>query len=518
MAAGIRRDVAAVSGRRAASGCWPCGVRRTASGAGSGPLTDLVRDGDRPAGRTPPPASPAASVEERLNRLAEPARLDARPAARIDLLTAAVVDARSGGRCRRRRPVGAWTGVASGDSFDCRGGPVGGRRAADRAGQGEPDAGRASTTCTTRRRRRSTRSAPCCPRSRAPSSCCCSGRPELVRTAGALTRVADAEVANLPALRGADAARLLSDLSRRRPAATGRHRPAARDRPGQPVLPGRTRHAADRARRADRSRPTRATGGWRLAAGSLGGALLSRDLAAVLAARIDALPADARAVLRDATVVGDTVPAGALEALHERRTGRTARAGAAARRVGARRRGVAVPAHAAAGARRVRLRDAAAARGGLRRHRQGRPGRTARVPGSLGGRRAHSGSGWVRSVGTEADADAFIADHVERAVALADAVDLRPDAPARSVAPLGVAALGRAARRAINIGRAGPGGSLRRARRPLTGDVLPLCRSARLRPGAAAARPAERGAGAGREADRRCRRATTTSTPAPRCC
>ncbi|GAB3950966.1 hypothetical protein GCM10027614_52210 [Micromonospora vulcania] len=36
------------------------------------------------------------------------------------------------------------------------------------------------------------------------------GRPELVRTAGALTRVADAEVHSLPPLRGADAARLLT--------------------------------------------------------------------------------------------------------------------------------------------------------------------------------------------------------------------------------------------------------------------------------------------------------------------
>ena len=36
------------------------------------------------------------------------------------------------------------------------------------------------------------------------------GRPELVRTAGALTRVADAEVHALPPLRGADAARLLT--------------------------------------------------------------------------------------------------------------------------------------------------------------------------------------------------------------------------------------------------------------------------------------------------------------------
>ena len=38
------------------------------------------------------------------------------------------------------------------------------------------------------------------------------------------------------------------------------------------------------------TRPAR----WQLAAGSLGSQLLSRDLAAVLAARIDALPADAR--------------------------------------------------------------------------------------------------------------------------------------------------------------------------------------------------------------------------------
>ncbi len=64
------------------------------------------------------------------------------------------------------------------------------------------------------------------------------GRPELVRTAGALTRVADAEVHSLPPLRGADAARLLTSLPRRRQAAAGRHRPVARHRAGQSVLPG----------------------------------------------------------------------------------------------------------------------------------------------------------------------------------------------------------------------------------------------------------------------------------------
>jgi tetratricopeptide (TPR) repeat protein len=45
--------------------------------------------------------------------------------------------------------------------------------------------------------------------------------------------------------------------------------------------------------------------------------------------------------------------------------------------------------------------------------------------------------------------DAFIADQAEKAATLADAVSLRPDVAARAVAPLGVGALGRLARRAI---------------------------------------------------------------------
>src|SRR5690606_36635576 len=48
--------------------------------------------------------------------------------------------------------------------------------------------------------------------------------------------------------------------------------------------------------------------------------------------------------------------------------------------------------------------------------------------------------------------DKFIAEHVERAVALADEVGLPRDADARSVVPLGVAALGRAAWRALATG------------------------------------------------------------------
>src|ERR1700750_2367784 len=73
-----------------------------------------------------------------------------------------------------------------------------------------------------------------------------------------------------------------------------------------------------------------AAGKWQLAAGSLGSQLLSRDLAAVLAARIDALPAEPRSVLRDAAVVGDAVPTGVIEALRERRASSDARPGAVA--------------------------------------------------------------------------------------------------------------------------------------------------------------------------------------------
>src|SRR5262249_18317734 len=69
---------------------------------------------------------------------------------------------------------------------------------------------------------------------------------------------------------------------------------------------------------------------WRLAPRSLSGRLLSRDLAAVLAARIDALPPDVRAVMRDASVVGDAVPAAALAAVRDERSTVDARPAAVA--------------------------------------------------------------------------------------------------------------------------------------------------------------------------------------------
>lgn len=279
------------------------------------------------------------------------------------------------------------------------------------------------------------------------------GRPELVRTAGVLTRVADAEVYALPPLRGADASRLLTaylgggrlpqnDADRLLATAQGNpfylaelvtllmERGALTTVPGQPQ-----------------------NGVWRLAPGSLGSRLLSRDLAAVLAARIDALPAEARAVLRDAAVVGDTVPAGALEALRERRAGRDGRPAAVVaveleraieellqRRMLHRSRdgyAFATPLMREAAYAGIGKADLAERHAALARWAAGEQPLAPGVP---------------QPAMLPAVRDAFIAEHVERAGKLADAVGLRPDSIARAVAPLGVAALDRAARRALAAG------------------------------------------------------------------
>src|SRR5204863_8932876 len=69
-------------------------------------------------------------------------------------------------------------------------------------------------------------------------------------------------------------------------------------------------------------------------------------------------------------------------------------------------------------------------------------------------------------------ADTFIAEQVERAATLADIVGLRPETEPRAVAPLGVAALGRAARRALASGE--PAQAVQYAERAaaLAGDAL----------------------------------------------
>jgi len=280
------------------------------------------------------------------------------------------------------------------------------------------------------------------------------GRPELVRTAGALTRLADAEMHTLPPLRGADAARLLTSYL-----GGGKLPQPDADRllataQGNPFYLAELVTLLMERGALTPSVGANAAGRWQLAAGSLGGnQLLSRDLAAVLAARIDALPVEPRGVLRDAAVVGDRVPTGVIEALRERRTASDARPGAVA----------AVELE--------RSVDELLQRRMLHRIRGGYAFTT-----PLMREAAYSGIGkadladrhaylatWaapetITRLGYDAagrlslaenERDAFVATHAECAVELADAVRLRPDAAVREVAPLGVAALGRLARRAL---------------------------------------------------------------------
>lgn len=283
------------------------------------------------------------------------------------------------------------------------------------------------------------------------------GRPELVRTAGVLTRIADAEVTALPALRGADAARLLGSYL------TGGRLPKPDEDRLLATAQGNPFYLAELVTllRERGALVTGAPSGWSLAPGSLGGRLLSRDLAAVLAARIDALPPDSRSVLRDAAVVGDTVPAGSLTALIERRDSRP-------------------PAIVALDL--DRAVEELLQRRMLHRVRGGYAFAT-----PLLREAAYAGIGkadladrhavlarWAATgepLGPEA-ADTFVAEHVERAAMLADAVGLRPEAEPRAVAPLGVAALGRAARRALASGE--PAQAVQYAERAavLAGDGL----------------------------------------------
>ncbi|MEV4658934.1 adenylate/guanylate cyclase domain-containing protein [Micromonospora sp. NPDC049301] len=290
------------------------------------------------------------------------------------------------------------------------------------------------------------------------------GRPELVRTAGALTRVADAEVHSLPPLRGADAARLLTSYL-----GGGKLPQADADRllataQGNPFYLAElvtlliergaltTVEPARGVRAASGERDQGSPAGWRLVPGSLGSRLLSRDLAAVLAARIDALPPDARSVLRDAAVIGDTVPTGALEALREQRGGHDGRPSAVAaveldraveellqRRMLHRTRtgyAFATPLMREAAYAGVSKAELAERHAALAHWAAPRDEAAAGSPGGF----------------TDEARDDFVATHVERAATLADAVKLRPDAPARAVVPLGVAALGRAARRSLSAG------------------------------------------------------------------
>jgi class 3 adenylate cyclase/tetratricopeptide (TPR) repeat protein len=278
------------------------------------------------------------------------------------------------------------------------------------------------------------------------------GRPELVRTAGALTRLADAEVHTLPPLRGADASRLLTSyLNGGKLPQNDADRLLATAQ-GNPFYLAELATLLMERGALTPAVGANAAGKWQLAANSLGSQLLSRDLAAVLAARIDALPVEPRAVLRDAAVVGDTVPSGVVEALRERRTTDT-RPGAVAaveleravdellqRRMLHRIRGgfaFSTPLMREAAYNGLGKADLAERHAYLARW--AAPESTNR----------HGYDGVNRMHLTENERDAFVALHAETAVNLSDAVRLRPDASARTVAPLGVAALGRLARRSL---------------------------------------------------------------------
>jgi class 3 adenylate cyclase/tetratricopeptide (TPR) repeat protein len=361
------------------------------------------------------------------------------------------------------------------------------------------------------------------------------GRPELARTAGVLTGIADAEVLTLPALRGADVARLLTSYL------GGGRLPQPDEDRLLSTAQGNPFYLAELVTLLiERGALTTSEGAWQLAPGSLSHRLLSRDLAAVLAARIDALSTDARSVLRDASIVGDSVPAGALRALHEhgRQEGRPAFPAAPAsgsvelelertvdellhrRMLRKIRAGYAFAtplmreaAYAGIGKADLAERHAYLARwadaqvdpmAGLtsplasagwaasdRLHRLDNlpPVALAVTPAQLvaaqvetgvltsgmAGLGGTAGGGLTNGAGMTPEAlDAFIAGHAERAVRLADAVGLRTDAEARTIRPVGVAALGRAARRSLTAGE--PGLAVEYAERAgaLASEPLPI--------------------------------------------
>ncbi|MGH3656116.1 MAG: AAA family ATPase, partial [Micromonosporaceae bacterium] len=315
------------------------------------------------------------------------------------------------------------------------------------------------------------------------------GRPELVRKTGTLTRLSAAEAHTLSPLRGADAARLLAAYL-----SGGKLPPADEDRL-LATAQGNPFYLAELVTLlVERGMLTGGPDGWTLAPGSLSGKLLSRDLAAVLAARIDALPPSARAVLRDAAVVGATVPAGALDALQGGRGGvyavelERAIGELLARRMLRKRSSggyafvtplMREAAYAGVGRAVLAERHASLARWGASQYdaaQQRLEAAQARFESARGRRRPGvepvSQSDADSGVSVEV-ADAFTARHAERAIAVADSVGLRSDAQARTVVGLGVAALTRLARRALAAGEPSEAAGLDERAMTLAGGSLP---------------------------------------------
>jgi tetratricopeptide (TPR) repeat protein len=312
------------------------------------------------------------------------------------------------------------------------------------------------------------------------------GRPELVRTAGALTRLADAEVHQLTPLRGAEMSRLLTAYldawpAHAAPTRHGGRLPASDTDRLLATAQGNPFYLSELVTLlVERGALTGDGGAWRLAPGSLSGRLLSRDLAAVLAARIDALPATSRALLRDAAVVGDMVPAAALAAVREQGSARDSRPATVATEeldlaLGELlHRRMLLPSRGGFSFATPLLREAAYAGVG-KADLADRHARLARWAARLAGsrQRPDDDTAPAPNLGWSPETlDAFIAEQAERAGGLADAVSLRPDASARAVARLGVAALGRLARRALLAGEPGQAAEFGvRARRVATGEL-----------------------------------------------
>jgi class 3 adenylate cyclase len=262
------------------------------------------------------------------------------------------------------------------------------------------------------------------------------GRSELVRGAGVLNGFSDAESVPLPPLAGAAAARLLRSYL------GGGRLP---DRESERLLATAQGNpfwlAEIVSLLIEQGRLTGGSDGWRLVEPALDERLLSSDLAAVLTARIDTLSPTVRQVLRDAAVVGDRVPPGAVEALRG-----ITRAGTLADEVE----------HALAelvSRRMLRRRDGGYAfvTALLRQAAYSGVGkadladRHARLVAWGARRRDVPNSGL-----TAGEWDSFIAGHAERAVALADAMRLPGSAEARASVPAGVAALERLASAALD--------------------------------------------------------------------
>jgi tetratricopeptide (TPR) repeat protein len=261
------------------------------------------------------------------------------------------------------------------------------------------------------------------------------GRPELVRTRGLLTRLPSAEPLPLPPLTGAAVSRLLRSY-------LGGPLDRADETRLLATAQGNPFYLAELVSLlVEQGRLTGGTAGWRLAAGSLAGRLLSSDLAAVLTARIDALPPYPRTVLRDAAVVGDRVPAGALEEL----------------RGGARSSPTELDRALADLISRRMLRRTASGGYGFVTTLMAEAAYTGIGHADLAARHARIAR-WaqrspVRGL-SDVERDEFIARHAERALALANQMMLPPRHTARQVSGLGVAALYRLAERTISLGEA----------------------------------------------------------------